>query len=116
LVNWLALIGMLGQLLVPVYGMAAAPQGDGAIPICTANGVIWVSLGDEDAPISPNLPVEKPCHFCISQATPYSASGAIGWPIRAAHQGAQAFRPAEHQFRSTHAYTPQHTRAPPAPS
>jgi hypothetical protein len=115
LLNWLAMIGLLCQVLVPVYAMAATtPHGARAILICTANGVMWVSLDNQGRPIAPIQPVEKPCHFCPSQATPFAAPGGIGLPIRADDRSAQDFRPAEYHPRVALVHGAQPARAPPA--
>ena len=72
-VGRVAALALLFQLLVPSYAMAAiTPPGEGLIPICTANGIIWISLTGEEVPSTPAPQLDKPCHFCFAKNAPLS--------------------------------------------
>lgn len=73
LIGRVAALALLFQVLVPSYAMAAlAPPGEGLIPICTASGIIWISLSGEEAPGTPAPQPDKPCHFCFAKNGPLS--------------------------------------------
>jgi hypothetical protein len=63
---------------VPVYAMAAIGARDAErIPICTPDGLVWFEVDDEGRPIEPIQKPQKPCHFCLSQATPIAPSQGV---------------------------------------
>jgi hypothetical protein len=71
---------MFWQAVVPVYAMAAIGARDAErIPICTPDGLVWFDLDDEGRPIEPNQEPQKPCHFCLSQATPIAPTQGIAF-------------------------------------
>ncbi|MDH3595588.1 MAG: hypothetical protein OEM93_12140 [Rhodospirillales bacterium] len=73
LAAWLALAAMLWHAVVPVYAMAAMGDQDAErVPICTPDGLVWFDLDDEGQPVEPVQKSQKPCHFCLSQATPFA--------------------------------------------
>lgn len=73
LAAWLALAGMLWHAVVPVYAMAAmGEQNAERMAICTPDGLVWFDLDDKGQPVAPIQKPQKPCHFCLSQATPFA--------------------------------------------
>ena len=78
LAAWLALAAMLWHAALPVYAMAALGDQDAErIPICTPEGLVWFGLDDEGQPVVPIQKPQKPCHFCLSQATPFAPAQGV---------------------------------------
>ncbi len=80
---------MLWHAAVPVYAMAAMGNQDAErIPICTPEGLVWFDLDDDGQPVAPIQKPQKPCHFCLSQATPFASAQGV--------PAANDRRPSEH--------------------
>ena len=64
---WLGILALFGQVMIPTYSMAIGSRADqGAIPICSAGGTVWIALDEEGRPVkTTDIPASKPCHFCF---------------------------------------------------
>ena len=118
LTTWLAVAVLLGHVLVPIYAMAAisGSKARSRIPICTPQGVVWVTLGVQGTPEENDRdPAAKPtaCPFCLSFATPF-APPHEAQPAPAMVRPCHVVRgPGDDARRSTPAFSTHHSRAPP---
>ena len=112
--SFVAAVALLFQALVPTYAMAAvAPPGEGMIPICTADGIIWISLTGEETPDRPTPQADKPCHFCFAKNAPMApASAATLVPFARAIVELLGWAPVE-TLRENQQSGPAGIRAPP---
>ena len=66
LIAWLAVVGMLGQFVVPIFFHPAMAAADELVPLCTAHGVVFVPApGDADPPATP-VQSSPFCPCCLS--------------------------------------------------
>ena len=110
-----ALLAVLCQLVLPVYGMAALPAAGtaGAVPICTVNGIVWIQWDGQPDDTSGSQQGTA-CPFCFAQGAsfiPPSPVAAVGvslvfWP-------ATAPQPHEGPGPLIHPAEPPPGRAPP---
>jgi len=67
-----AVLAVLCQLVLPVYGMAALPAAGaaGAVPLCTANGIVWIAWDGQPGDTSGGHQGTA-CPFCFAQGATF---------------------------------------------
>lgn len=87
LAHLLAALALAAHLLVPMHALAAyaADPEDGRVPICTAQGLVWVSL-DELATskgTGDGLPfdTDHACQYCAAHSKPWALAARASIPL-----------------------------------
>jgi hypothetical protein len=116
----LAALALTAHLLVPMHALAAyfADPDDGRVPICTAQGLVWVSL---DEPASPEgsggglrFDIDHACQYCAAHAKPWALEARASIPLNMLLPGA-AESPSYRETAFGGAPSQRHgIRAPPA--
>ncbi len=75
--TWLAVLALLIQALLPIYGMAAALNvGAERVPVCSGTGIVWLPV-DEGRTAPPSGPAAvKVCPFCAVHCTAFVSPAA----------------------------------------
>jgi hypothetical protein len=83
----LATLALTAHLLVPMHALAAyvADPEDGRVPICTAQGLVWVSLDEPAASkgTGSGLPfdTDHACQYCAAHAKPWALAARASIPL-----------------------------------
>lgn len=83
----LAALALTAHLLVPMHALAAyfPDPEDGRVPICTSQGIVWVSLDEQTAPVGTGsgmpFDMDHACQYCAAHAKPWALVLRTGIPL-----------------------------------
>lgn len=114
---WLALLAMLCEGVMPIYGMAFAAGNDDFAAICHASGLVQLPpdiSGGAGSPAYPDRVSQYSCPFCLVLAAHFVEPQRIALSVRWTTLVETISPPEEHIGRLAVSCTPLQIRAPPA--